>query len=111
MPLDGRPKTYGLGIGPDGAQRQEIIWQAPIAMDAVGTTFAKFVGWMISYMRLRSLWTVSKEEARQQCLELLRDMGEPFGSDGACWDREDAKELVREGICAYWDEGPHGANT
>lgn len=67
--------------------------------------------WMVRYMRVRSLWTVSKDEARKQCLELLSEMGEPFGSDDACWDHEDAKELVREGIIAYWDEAPSGQNT
>lgn len=110
-PLAHRPERYAMLPGPNGGgDRQEIVWRAEIAKDQDGTRFGKFVLWMVGYLRARSLWSISKEEARQQCLEALQEMGEPFGSDGACWDREDAKELVREAIITYWDEAPHGAN-
>ncbi|MEO1564134.1 MAG: hypothetical protein AAFR98_11920 [Pseudomonadota bacterium] len=96
----------------DGSQgRQEIVWTAEIATDIDGTGFSKFFSWMVHYLRLRSFWSISKQDARQQCLEVLRDMAEPFGSDDASWGKDDAKELVCEGILAYWDEGPSGANT
>ena len=114
-PLMSRPVRYhmalGLGVRQGRGERQEIAWQADFAKDDDGVRFGKFVLWMVGYLRSRSLFTVTKDEARQQCLDVLRDMGEPFGSNGACWDREDAKELVREAICAYWDEGPAGANS
>ena len=102
------PRIFGTkGNGPP----QRLEWQAETAKDNNGTSMAKFVGWMVGYLRLRSLWTISKEQARQQCLEVLRDQGEPFGSQDACWAREDAKDLVREGICSYWDEAPSGRNA
>lgn len=111
-PLRGRPKKYGPGPGHHGKQvPQTIVWEARIATDKNGTTLCQFVTWMVRYMRIKSLWTISREEARGQCLEVLRDQGEPFGNDGACWGKDDAKELVREGVLAYWDEGPSGANT
>lgn len=108
-PLDGRPKTYGLGIG-HKVKRQEILWMAEIATSG-GVPFRRFVGWMVRYLRMRCLFTMSKHEALSQCLEALRDMGEPYGDDGATWDRDDAKEIVNEAICAYWDEVPSGSNA
>lgn len=114
QPLHSRPTRYGMvrcdTKVPDGT-RQEIIWMAEKAVNSDGVPFGKFVLWMVIYLRCRSLWAISKDSARQQCLEILRDMGEPYGSESACWSRDDAKELVREGIVAYWDEGPCGANT
>lgn len=108
--LHERPHTLSLGIGPKGQHRQEIDWMAPIAM--VGEVpFRKFVGWMVRYVRMRCLFTMSKHEALQQCLEALRDMGEPYGDDGCTWDKDDAKEIVNEAICEYWDETPSGANS
>ena len=108
-PLQDRPTQYGLGIGTKG-HRQEIVWRAPIAK-ADGVPFAKFVGWMVRAVRLRSRFSISKHDALSHCLDALRDMGEPYGDDGCCWDRDDAKEIVKEAIFAYWDEAPSGANT
>lgn len=114
--LQERPYRYAMRpwpapTGEPGKTRQEIVWQADFAESSDRVKLSKFLAWMISYMRLRSAWTVSKDEARQQCLEVLRDQGDPFGSSDAGWEKDDAKELVREGICAYWDEAPAGANT
>lgn len=108
-PLESRPIKYGMKSGRDGV-RQQIVWTAEIAKDEAGTRFSKFLSWMVGYLRLRSFWTISRDEARQQCLELLQEMGEPFGADDVCWERNDAKELIREGICIYWDDAPSGAN-
>ena len=113
--LNGRPTKYGieLGLGLQGAprERQTITWRADIARNDDGVTFAQFIGWMVSYLRLRSAWSLTKDEARRECLQVLCDQGEPFGSLGSGWDKDDAKELVNEAICAYWDESPSGANT
>ncbi len=108
-----RPVIYGMAQSrlPASEARQQITWQAKIAEDECGTKFGKFVLWMVGHLRMRSLWTISKDAARRQCLDLLRDMGEPFGSRRAGWAKADAKELVREGILAYWDEAPSGGNT
>ena len=111
-PLDHRPVRYDMLSWPKGqlrgvdgkGLRQSIVWQAETAKDAHGVTFSQFVGWMVGYLRLRSLWTISKEEARQECLQVLIDQGEPFGSGDACWSKDDAKELVRDGILVYWDD-------
>lgn len=108
--LSERPKTYKLGIGSKGGPRQEIDWMASIAKTPDGVTLSKFVAWMVGHMRRKCLWSVSKHECMKQCLEALSEMGEVFGSDDACWDREDAKEIVNEAIIAYWDEAPAGAN-
>lgn len=112
--LSGRPTKYGMSIrgrtAEKGETRQVIIWQAPIAKDPKGTTLGKFLTWMIQYLRRRSLWLLTKEEARQLCLDALREQGEYFGSNDACWTQADANEIVREAICAYWDEGPAGQN-
>ena len=113
--LSERPKQYQVlpytFTGGKEGVRQEIAFISAIAQNTSGATFGQFLNWMIGYLRLRSVWTISKDEARKQCLETLRDQGEHFGSDHACWTKDDAKELVREGICAYWDESPSGANT
>lgn len=111
-PMSERPTAYGsLYRGKEGPP-QSIIWQASIAKDEAGTRFSTFLEWMIGYLRRRSIFTISKDDARQQCLEALRDMGEPFGSDGCTWDREDAHEIVKEDICSYWDdEGFSGQNS
>ena len=103
-----RPKRYDLGFL-DGTPRQDIVWEASIAT-CDGVAFGKFLMWMVSYLRLMSLWTISKDEARNLCLDVLSQMGEPYGSKYAGWEKSDAKELVREGIIAYWDEGPSGSN-
>lgn len=110
QPLHDRPKKYTAGGSYDG-KPQEIKWTAAIATDANGTKFSTFLKWMTGYLRWRSLFTMTKDNARLQCLEALRDIGEPFGSDDCAWDREDAKEIVREAICAYWDATASGANS
>lgn len=110
-PLDVRPIRYRMtpyGRGRD--TRQEISWMAEVAKDNKDTTFGKFVSWMVSHLRLRSLWTISKENARRQCLDLLQMQGEPYGSTEFDWDKSAAKELVDEGIVSYWDEAPSSTN-
>lgn len=104
--LDSRPKKYRIG-GELGVQ--EIAWQAKIAT-CDGVTFGKFLSWMVSYLCLRSLGAISKDAARRQCLELLSECGDAFGSRWARWDKSGAQDLVREGIISYWDEGPIVAN-
>lgn len=110
--LSDRPKTYRMLTGTfAGGPIQEIDWQAEIAIAEGGVPLAKFLAWMVAYLRMRSLWTLSKEDARRECVAVLRDQGEPFGSPDACWSRADAKDLVREGILSYWDDAPSGSNA
>lgn len=110
--LHERPVRYGLSPGDSGdRQRQEIVWQAAIAKTSEGVKFSKFMAWMTGYVRLHSLFTIDKHEVLDMCLEALRDMGEPFGNPDCCWDREDAREIVRESIFAYWDEEGAGSNA
>ena len=109
-PLEQRPVRYAM-VGTGEGKHQDVVWKADIAKDSAGTQFSTFLAWMVSALRRRSLWTISKHEALRQCLEVLRDQGEPFGSSEACWGKDDAKELVVEGICSYWDEASSGANA
>jgi hypothetical protein len=111
--LDERPKRYALvtrGYYDGPAARQEIAWEAPIAVDSNGIELSMFVGWMIRFLRARTLWTLSRDEARRLCLEVLRDQGEPYGGKYSSWFRDDAKELVREGILCYFDDTSSGRN-
>jgi hypothetical protein len=109
-PLDERPKAHTAGGVLDG-KPQEIKWIASIATDADGTKFSTFLKWMTGYLRWRSLFTMTKDSARLQCLEALRDIGEPFGSAGFSWERSDAREIVREEIISHWEAPASGANT
>ena len=53
---------------------------------------------------------VSEDAARRECLQVLRDLGEPFGSSYYSWSKADAIELVHEGILSYSEEVFDGAN-
>lgn len=103
-PLESRPVTYGMAsrLGGKG-ERQVITWIAPVAYTDDGVSLSKFVGWMVTHLRLKSRWAYTKDDARKECLTVLQEMGEPFGSKHASWTRADAKDLVVEGICSYWD--------
>jgi hypothetical protein len=90
--------------------RQDIVWQASIA-SADGIQFSKFLSWMVAYLRMRSLWSINKHDATNQCLSALIDMDEPFGSKHCSWDKSAAKEIVTESILSYWDESPTGSNS
>lgn len=115
--LEARPVRYGIAKDfrhEDAVVRgpQQIVWQAGIATDTSGVRFGTFLLWMISHVRAKSGWNLSKEEARGECLDCLKSMDEPFGADGSCWSRDDAKYLVIEGICSYWDDDAAcGANS
>lgn len=111
LPLDRRPVKYGIVPGRHkGQQRQDIVWQAKIAICG-GVPFRQFLGWMVRHLRLRSQFTIPRHEALSHCLEALREIGEVYGDDGCSWDKDDAKEIVNELICTYWDEGPRGSNS
>ena len=111
-PLGERPKRYGGQIGKGiGAARYEVVWVAPIAIAANGISFSTFLGWIVWNLRVRSFFSISKETARRQCLDALRDMGEPFGSDDCEWSRSAAKDIVTEGVCAYWDSMVGGGSN
>ena len=111
-PLHERPKVYGTRYHFDGHPNlQEIVWNAETAT-CDGVSLGQFLTWMVSYLRMRSLWTRSKEQSLRECLEVLRCQGEPFGGKYASWTKGDAKELVKEGILAYWYDcaGSGGSN-
>lgn len=103
---EGRPKRYGL-TG-HGGNPQEIVWQASTATDQRGTMLGEFLLWMIRELRRRSLWRISIDDARRQCIAALKDHGEPFGSSNALWTEPGAKDLVDEYICSYWESLSNG---
>jgi hypothetical protein len=100
--LPERPKKYQGGI--DQRAPQQIVWEAPIAMDKKGTTLAQFLKWMIDTIRRRTLWTVSRHDALKMSLEALKDQGERFGSPHAGWTKSDANGLLAEAVFCYWED-------
>lgn len=113
--LQRRPvRYYTLRMGDDiygdfsATHPQESI-ESSIA-ECRGVTLSEFIGFMS--LRLISLTRgeMTKLDAASYSIDLLKDLGEPFGNKDYSWDRSGAHEIIAEDL-QYWDEGDSGSNS
>lgn len=76
---------------------------APVAKSAEGVTLSQFIGYMVSYLVLKSGGHMHRSEAVDLALDMLRDSGEVFGATDFSWDRGGAIDLMQE-FMSYWDD-------
>lgn len=107
--LPDRPRRYYMVGVEDGdlPPRQEVIL-APVA-EADGTTLSQFVNAMALRLIARTGGEFNKADALNYAIDILRDFGEPFGSDDLDWTSAGAWELVDEDL-QYWDADEPASN-
>jgi hypothetical protein len=109
--LQERPRRYKMVPAPSGdvwlsdvgSIRQEVIL-SPVARSECGMTFGAFVEAMALRLIAQTRGSFSKPDALDYALEILRNLGEPFGAADYDWSISGAWELVSEDM-QYWD-GP-----
>jgi hypothetical protein len=90
--------------------RQEISWQASVAMSKDGHSFGKFI--MFIAERFVRKGRVDKQDAVDMAIEALKslaDLGDKFGDADFCWDKGAAYEIADEEM-SYWDYDGSGGN-
>lgn len=107
--LHERPCVYYRGGLPNGdiPARQEVRY-APIAT-AQGVTLAKFIEAMALRLIARTRGGFQKPDAMDYAVEILRTLGEPFGSEDLDWTAASAWGLVDEDM-QYWDADEPASN-
>lgn len=107
--LEEQPRRYymvGAEHG-DTPPRQEVTL-APVAK-AGGTTLLQFVEMMARRLIVCSGGNFQMYEATEYAVEILCNLGEPFGSDDMDWTSIGAWELVDEDM-QYWDADETACN-
>ena len=92
--------------GKDGAPYPQDILNAPIAT-AQGYTLGQFVESMA--LRLMARGGFQKTDAINYAIDLLRALGEKFGSDDMDWTSAGAWEIVDDDM-QYWDADESASN-
>lgn len=91
-------------------KRQEISWQAIIAISKEGITFGRFIGMVAERFVRRG--RLRKDEAIDMAIEALRglhNLGDKFGDKDFSWDREAANQIADDEM-SYWDCDGAGGN-
>ena len=107
--LEGQPRRHYMSRIENGdiRSRQEVIL-APVAKVG-GITLLQFVEMMARRLIVRTGGSFQMHEATEYAVDILRSLGEPFGSSDLDWTSASAWDLVDEDV-QHWDADEAAGN-
>lgn len=110
--MDSRPTRYGYAMPILEAKYrtgplQQIIWQAEIAQ-ADGLTLNDFLRAMARRYMRKTRPPMSRDDAYDAAIDVLRSLGDPYGDIAYSWDGDGARELADDDM-QEWDRAEGNA--